>query len=203
MSSAAAVARLSLSKETLESGTEMAPCTACRNAKVKKDEPRPKCIAGLKSGRCSECVRKGYSGCDVTLSAPEWMKFRDMREKFRKELDEAEEEEIRLLHQQQDILARLTRHKAKKVRLRKQMRLAGERTDSAVARELDDLESADAVEARYLPVVEPDGVEAVEGASSSAVWEMPPSDWAGLCDVDFPLEGLDTIGIPVSSGGPS
>jgi hypothetical protein len=90
--------RTQLSSE-VATGTEMAPCSGCRNAKVKAGESRPKCVIGARSQRCSECVRKGYSNCDVTLTAPQWIRLRETRNKLRRELEELEEEEISLLQQ--------------------------------------------------------------------------------------------------------
>jgi len=76
----------------------MLPYTRYRNAKVKKGESRPKCIVRPKSGRCLECVRKGYyKDYNVKLSIPEWEKFRNVRKRLSKELEDANEEEVRLL----------------------------------------------------------------------------------------------------------
>lgn len=195
MASEAKRKRLRLASDILATGTEMPPCTRCRNAKTKAGEPKPKCIVGPKSGRCSECVRKGYhKDCDVKLSVPEWEKFRDVRERLSKELEDADEEEVRLLMVQQDILRKLSQHKAKKIRLRKQLRLAENRTETAVSRELDELEMAEAVEEEFLPTLEPVGVEVSGPPNDSDPWGMTPSDWVGLCDPSFPLEGLESFG---------
>jgi hypothetical protein len=195
MASEAKRKRLRLASDILATGTEMPPCTRCRNAKTKAGEAKPKCIVGPKSGRCSECVRKGYhKDCDVKLSVPEWEKFRDVRERLSKELEDADEEEVRLLMVQQDILRKLSQHKAKKIRLRKQLRLAENRTETAVSRELDELEMAEAVEEEFLPTLEPVGVEVSGPPNDSDPWGMTPSDWVGLCDPSFPLEGLESFG---------
>ncbi|KAM0721481.1 hypothetical protein Q7P37_002405 [Cladosporium fusiforme] len=160
MASEAKRKRLCLSDETAATGTEMPLCTCCRNAKVKPSEPKPKCIVGPKSGRCSECIRKGYhKDCDVKLSVPKWEKFRETRERLSKELEDADEEEIRLLTAQQDLLQKLSQHKARKIRLRKQLRLTERRTETAVSRELDDLESAEVIEDEFLPSLELSGME--------------------------------------------
>ena len=57
-----------LSLQIARDGIEMAPCTACRKARVPASEDRPKCIVSSRSGQCSECARKGYKNCDVTVS---------------------------------------------------------------------------------------------------------------------------------------
>jgi hypothetical protein len=95
----------------------------------------------------------------VKLSVPEWERFRDTRERLSRELEAADEEELSLLMAQQDLLRKLSQHKAKKIRLRKQLRLAENRTETAVTRELDELEMAEAVEEEFLPSFEPAGVE--------------------------------------------
>ena len=86
-----------LCSELSSGGFEMAPCTACRTAPSKPGEEKAKCIVGLRSKRCSECVRKGYTYCDVTLTAPQWMQLRRSRDRLRKAIEEIEEEEIGLL----------------------------------------------------------------------------------------------------------
>lgn len=204
MASVAKHKRLRLAAETAATGTEMPPCTRCQNAKVKPGETRPKCIVGPKSGRCSECIRKGYhKECDVKLSVPEWEKFRNVRERLSKELDDADEEEVRLLTAQQDLLRKISQHKAKKIRLRKQLRLAENRTENAVSRELDELEAAESVENEFLPSFEPSGVEVSGPSVDSDPWGMSPSDWVGLCDPTFPLEGLESYGSLVGAPGVS
>jgi hypothetical protein len=82
-----------------------------------------------------------------------------MRERLSKELEAADKEELSLLIAQQDLLQKLSQHKAKKIRLRKQLRLAENRIETAVMRELDELEMAEAVEEEFLPSFEPAGVE--------------------------------------------
>lgn len=204
MSSAADQNRTALRRELEFSGTEMAPCSACRKSKPRQGVPRPKCIVGAKSGRCSECVRKGYSKCDVTLSTPEWVRFRDLRNRLKKELEEADEVEVSLLHEQQDILQKILRHKAKKIRIRKQLRLAGEKTDSAMSRELEELEAVDAIE--DCSDLTPEEGIAVSEVVGGTPWEMSPGDWIGLCDPSFPLEGLASFPAdagPSTAGEPS
>lgn len=111
---------------------------------------------------------------------------------MRKEIEDADEDEIKLLMEQQEILRKLSAHKAKKIRLKKQLRLAENRTESAVAKELEDLEAAEAVEEEFLPE-ETGGIELSEDAGPSDIWNLTPSDWVGLCDPNFPLEGLESF----------
>ncbi|KAM0701568.1 hypothetical protein Q7P35_010476 [Cladosporium inversicolor] len=107
----------------------MAPCSACRNAKVKKDEERPKCIVGPQSMKCSKC-----------------MKLCDARDALRRDIEKVEEEEIEIMQKQSKLLQELTARRMKKVRLRKQLRLSESRANAAVAKELEELEAEDALE---------------------------------------------------------
>jgi hypothetical protein len=71
IASIAKLKRLRLEAEILATRTKMPPYIHYRNAKVKPGESRPKYIVRPKSGRCSECVRKGYhKDYDVKLSVP-------------------------------------------------------------------------------------------------------------------------------------
>ena len=185
MSSSRLLKRQRLAAETCSSGIEMAPCSACRNARTKSGQPKPRCIVGTRSGRCSECIRKGLAHCDVTVSRPEWERLRDGREKLRAELEAAEEREAEMMH-------KLFEHRSKTLRLRKQLRQAEKRTDHAVAKELEELEGAEAVENEFLDptpsssVVAPSDPwhEFLHGAEAEPqpvpfwdVVEMPPGDW--------------------------
>ena len=145
MPSAAAIKRCLKADEIQQNGVEIAPCSACQKAKVPPSEERPKCILSALSGRCSECFRKNLSHCDVKLTAPEWTKFRDIRDRLRAELEDADEEEIKIIQEQrrldrqrQEVTDRLINHKAKMIRLKKQLRLAADRTDRALAKEIEE-----------------------------------------------------------------
>lgn len=147
---------------------------------------------GPRSGKCSECIRKGCKDCDVTVSRPEWERLREVREQLRLDIERIEEEEIKL--------------KMRKVRLRKQLRLAERRTDDAVAEELDELEEAEAVEDRFLSAETTSGVEVTENPFAfSDVLEMPPEDWAiiGGASDPFPWFSDLTGGTAQAAGGSS
>jgi len=162
----------------------MAPCSACQKAKVPAGEERPKCIVSALSGRCSECYRKNLSHCDVRLTAPEWTKFRNMRDQLRAELENADDEEVEILQEQrrldrqrQDLLDRLISHKAKTRRLKKQLRLASDRTDKALAREIEEDDAADGFVRPLLPdeVVVSDDFPAFHD-----ILEHPIAEWESL-----------------------
>lgn len=171
MSSSSSLRRKNLAFDIQRDGTEMAPCTKCRNAKVKPGEEKPKCIVGPQSEKCSECVRKGSPHCDVTLSAPQWVRLRDARDALRRDIEKVEEEEIHLLQE-------LTARRMKKIRLRKQLRLSEDRTNAAAAKELEELDALDAAERSFLPLEEEFGIEIPEQPFQfHSLLEMPPTSW--------------------------
>jgi len=161
-----------LARETSANGIEMAPCTQCRNAKPKMGAPKPRCVVGPRSGRCSECIRKGRR-CDATLTRPEWERLRNSRNELRSQLEKSEERVAELLQQ-------LAAQQAKSVRLRKQLKQAESRTDVAVAQELDELEAVEDLEAALLVPGEGEGVEASSRAFFHDLLEMTPQDWGSL-----------------------
>lgn len=179
MPSRTTLARQALAVEINRSGKEMAPCYHCRAARPVSGQERPKCVVGVRSRKCSECVRKGYKDCDATLSVPEWTKYRDTRDKLQRELDSMEEREVELLHEQSRLQQRLLEHKAKRIRLRKQLRLASGRTESAVEKELEELERAEAGED------EEPGVETLPSTQTPDIWQMSALEWEQICDPLF------------------
>ena len=175
--------RDSLCAEIESNGIEMAPCSSCRNAKAKSGDLQHRCIVGPRSSRCSECIRKGYTKCDVTVSRAEWEWVRDSRDRLRKDLDRAEEREVELTRQ-------LCEHRVRTLRLRKQLRLAERRTDKAVADELEELEATEREETLYLPEDEPTVFEE-EQFCFNDILEMGAGDLASIIDdldplLDFP-----------------
>jgi hypothetical protein len=186
MSSSKSLSRKQLASQILKTGSEMAPCSSCRNAKPAKGETEvPKCIVGPQSLKCSECVRKGKPHCDVSLSNPQWMKLCDARDALRRDIEKIEEEEVEILQKQSKLLQELTARRMKKIRLRKQLRLSETRADTAVAKELEDLEAEDALEQALLSSEEPFGVEVPESQFAfHSVLEMPPASWDDLWNPD-------------------
>lgn len=134
---------------------------------------------GLKSKRCSECVRKGYSKCDVTLSYPQWVKAKEVRERLQKELEAVEVEEVELLQ-------RLVGRRQKKIRLRKQLRLAERKTDDAVAKEVEDADTADAVEDILFGSEE--GIEIPPLPSFHDNVEKGIDEWSSFFPLDWPVQ---------------
>lgn len=173
MSSSKSLARKQLALEMELEGTETAPCTRCRNAKPKKGEDQPKCILGPRSGKCSECVRKGYTICDVTVSCPEWERLRDSRDKLRRDIEKVEEEEVELLQ-------KLAERRLKKFRVRKQLRLSERRTEIAVAQALDDLEAAELMKEQALSPAEPGVLEVLGCPFTDDTLEMTYMEWEAM-----------------------
>ena len=149
-----------------EEGREMpSPCTSCRNAKVPEGKDRPRCVVDVRFGCCSECVRKGYSSCDVTVTWTEWERLRNQRRQLKRKLDEAEE--------------RVTEAMAHVHRLRKQLRVAEEKEDRAISKEFVELQKlAPAVRegtsasAEFL--LEPEG----DPSDLDGVFQLPLSEWS-------------------------
>ncbi|OQN95110.1 hypothetical protein B0A48_18714 [Cryoendolithus antarcticus] len=190
-----------LAEDVEYSGIEMAPCTGCRNALVKPGEERPKCVVSPVSGKCSECHRKNRKSCDVSLTSVQWIKLRDGREKLEKEIEELEVEEIGILQRMSQDQKQLVDRRMKKVRLRKQLRLAARRTETAVAEELDRLEAedppVDEVEEEPLDV----GVEVPEHPFAfHGILEMPVGDWSVFDNIDFSELDVGSMLVPVSGG---
>jgi len=103
-------------------GREMpSPCSACRNARIPEGKSRPRCIVDVRFGCCSECVRKGYSSCDISVTWTEWERLREQRRRLKRKLEEAEE--------------KVTEAMTHVHRLRKQLRVAEEREEKAITKE--------------------------------------------------------------------
>ena len=122
------------------------------------------------------------------------MKFQDTREQLQKEIKDANKDEIKLLIEQQEILRKLSTHKAKKIRLKKQLRLAENYTESAITKELEDLKAAKAIEEEFL-LEEIGRIELSEDASLSDIQNLTPSDQVSLYDPNFLLKGLELFPI--------
>jgi phosphoribosylaminoimidazole carboxylase (NCAIR synthetase) len=121
-------------------------------------------------------VRKGKLHCDVSLSNPQWIKLCDARDALRRDIEKIEEEEVEILQKQSKLLQELTARRMKKIRLRKQLRLSKTRADTAVTKELEDLEAEDALEQALLSSEEPFGVEVPESQFAfHSMLEMPPA----------------------------
>ena len=169
-------------------GREMpSPCSACRDAKIPEGRVRPRCVVDVRFGCCSQCVRKGYSGCDITVTWTEWERLRSQRRKLKRQLDEAEE--------------KVTEAMTRVHRLRKQLRVAEDREEKAISKEfaaLQELPSSGpgALEATSECLLEPEGTS----SELEDVFQLPVPSWSELSMIrdddfwDFPVSGLDPFG---------
>lgn len=154
------------------------PCSSCQNARVVEGKSGPRCIVDIRFGCCSECVRKGYSSCDVSVTWTEWERLRDQRRRLKRKLEEAEE--------------KVTEAMTHVHRLRKQLRAAEERKERAITKEFTAL--------RELPpevsenpsdfLLEPEG----EPSESPEVLQLPLESWIEIS----PLPGDSFWPVPIS-----
>jgi hypothetical protein len=146
-------------------GREMpSPCSACRNARVPEGKSRPRCIVDVRFGCCSECVRKGYSSCDVSVTWTEWERLREQRRRLKRKLEEAEE--------------KVTEAMAHVHRLRKQLRVAEEREEKAITKEFTALQELPS-EVSENPsdfLLEPEG----EPSEIAEVFQLPLESWTEI-----------------------
>jgi len=146
-------------------GREMpSPCSACRNARVPEGKSRPRCIVDVRFGCCSECVRKGYSSCDVSVTWTEWERLREQRRRLKRKLEEAEE--------------KVTEAMAHVHRLRKQLRVAEEREEKAITKEFTALQELPS-EVSENPsdfLLEPEG----EPSEVAEVFQLPLESWTEI-----------------------
>jgi hypothetical protein len=169
-------------------GDEMpSPCSQCKNARVPEGKERPRCVVDVRFGCCSECVRKGYSTCDVTVTWTEWERLRAQRRKLKRKLDEAEE--------------KVTEAMATVHRLRKQLRVAEEREEEAISKEMTELRDVAPLvvktptECLLVPEGEPSELE--------EVFQLPLASWAEFSLVpDDPFWSLSSEEVNVSLGVP-
>jgi phosphoribosylaminoimidazole carboxylase (NCAIR synthetase) len=104
------------------------------------------------------------------------MKLYNARDALRRDIEKIEEEEVDILQKQSKLLQELTARRIKKIRLRKQLRLSETRADTAVAKELEDLEAEDALKQALISSEEPFGVEVPESQFAFySMLEIPPA----------------------------
>lgn len=167
-------------------GSEMpSPCSSCIGAKVAEGKSRPRCVVDVRFGCCSECVRKGYSSCDVTVTWTEWERLRNQRRQLKRKLDEAEE--------------RVTEAMTKVHRLRKQLRVAEEKEDRAISKEFVELQrlAPDAREGSNAPpefLLEPEG----SASEIDGVFQLPLAEWSEFSMLhDDPFWSLGVDPVPI------
>ena len=131
------------------------PYSSYRDAKVLEGRDRPRYIVDVRFSYCSQCVRRGYSGCNVTIIQTEQERLRSQRRKLKRQLDEAKE--------------KVTEAISRIYRLRKQLRVAEDREEKAISKEYIELQKlpskgAGALEAPAECLLELEGIpEELEG----------------------------------------
>lgn len=109
--------------------TMVQACSQCsKNKRV--------CRVHLRSGKCSECLRRG-SRCDIKVTRSEFDRLRASKEKLRAQLQE-------VFEAQEKAREALRVAQSKELRLRQQMELIDKKADEAIAvesRALDELDS--------------------------------------------------------------
>jgi len=146
-------------------GREMpSPCSACRNARVPEGKSRPRCIVDVRFGCCSECVRKGYSSCDISVTWTEWERLREQRRRLKRKLEEAEE--------------KVTEAMTHVHRLRKQLRVAEEREEKAITKEFTALQELPSGVSENPSdfLLEPEG----EPSEIAEVFQLPLESWTEI-----------------------
>ena len=147
-------------------GREMpSPRSSCQSARVPEGKQRPRCVVDVRFGCCSECVRKGYTSCDVTVTWTEWERLRNQRRQLKRKLDEAEE--------------KVTEAMTHVHRLRKQLRFAEEREEKAISKEFAELQKLSPKEIG-VPLATPEFLLEPEGEPSAldGVFQLPLSSWS-------------------------
>ena len=133
----------------------LSPCTACQEAKTIDERPYPRCIVDVRFGCYSQCVQRGYSSCNVSVTQIEQEQLRSQRRKLKRQLNKAEE--------------KVTKAITRVHQLRKQLRVAKDRKEKEISKEFIalqklPLEGAGALEAPAECLLIPKGTaEELEG----------------------------------------
>ncbi len=133
----------------------LSPYTACQEAKTTDERPYPRYIVDVRFSYCSQCVRRGYSSYNVSITQTEQEQLRSQRRKLKRQLNEAEE--------------KVTKAITRIYQLRKQLRVAKDRKEKEISKEFVILqklpsEGAGALEAPAECLLIPKGtIEELEG----------------------------------------
>ncbi|KYG39922.1 hypothetical protein M433DRAFT_9598 [Acidomyces richmondensis BFW] len=64
------------------------------------------CKVDLRSSRCAECIRRARK-CDLVVTRTEFDKLRSIRLRLKEQLERAEDEEEKLVEEQEALLTRI------------------------------------------------------------------------------------------------
>lgn len=139
-------------------------CSSC-------DKHSRVCKVHVRSGKCSECLRRGQR-CDVKVTQSEFKRLAEEKNKLRRKIQEARDEQEAAMRVHEKALEDLKIARAREERLRQQMDLVDRRAEEAIAVEERSIEEQEAAEAaEFLPN---DGV--AEGLSLN----LSPGTWSAL-----------------------
>ena len=111
-------------------GKEMVrKCSRCRSS-------GKACRVHLRSGMCSNCVRRNYTDCDVRVTEAEWERLRAERKRLTQELEAAREESNKAM--------------SREMRLRRQLDQLEEREAEAISVEERDIQEQEVEEGQGL-----------------------------------------------------
>ena len=157
------------------------------------------CKVGVRSGRCSECQRRGQS-CDVRVTQSEFHRLLGEKEKLRKQIKESQEAQDAAMRIQEKALEDLRVARAREERLRKQMDLLDSRAETAVAveeRNIEELERNETDATMEFPT-EPDGFGLHLSPSTWSAFEGYPLDF--WVDPNEPLPDWPLRTPPTTAG---
>ena len=170
--------RLALAAKIQSTGEEMIPCSSCASS----EPPRACVVLSGASVRCSECVRRGFTRCDVRgVAAGSLSALMEEEERLKLEQDAALEAHQSALNLALESLARVQR-------LKKQRLFVKEKTDKLVQRVSAECDEEDGVTAAGPP----EG--AAQGPSLFAPFSPSDPTW-----VWFPGEASDTVAVEAAS----
>jgi len=104
------------------------------------------CKVHVRSGKCSECLRRGQR-CDVKVTQSEFKRLAEEKNKLRKRIQEARDEQEAAMRIHEKALEDLKVARAREERLRQQMDLVDRRAEEAIAVEERSIEEQEAAEA--------------------------------------------------------
>jgi uncharacterized protein YdcH (DUF465 family) len=113
-------------------------CSSC-------DKHSRVCKVHIRSGKCSECLRRGQR-CDVKVTQSEFKRLAEEKDKLRKRIQEARDEQEAAIKVHEKALEDLKIARAREERLRQQMDLVDRRAEEAIAVEERSIEEQEAAE---------------------------------------------------------
>jgi chromosome segregation ATPase len=126
--------------EFIESAGEIIvkKCSSC-------DKHSRVCKVHVRSGKYNECLRRGQR-CDVKVTQSEFKRLAEEKDKLRKRIQEARDEQEAAMKVHEKALEDLKIARAREERLRQQMDLVDRRAEEAIAMEERSIEEQEAAE---------------------------------------------------------